>query len=124
MSEKENIALMQAAYKAFADGDLDAVLDTLSDDCVWTVPGNSVISGTYVGKDELIGLLSELGTKGFTHDPDTWAAGGDTVIVLSTVTQDDRVTRWVDVWTLDAERVVAWEGIGDARTMEEVWGLK
>ncbi|MFC7503805.1 hypothetical protein, partial [Nocardioides sp. GCM10030258] len=66
MSAEDNIANTKAAYAAFAAGDAVAAQAALADEVEWIVPGNSTLSGTYVGKEAVMGLWMALLEKGFT----------------------------------------------------------
>ena len=52
MSAQDNVQRVQNIYDAFGRGDVDAVLDALTDAIEWTVPGPSALalSGTRRGK--------------------------------------------------------------------------
>jgi hypothetical protein len=39
MTEQENLQAIQSMYAAFARGDIQAVLDGLTDDVEWILPG-------------------------------------------------------------------------------------
>jgi uncharacterized protein (TIGR02246 family) len=54
MSAAENKKLMQDAFAAWADGDGMAFFNLLAEDARWTVIGDCPISGTYVGRHQLI----------------------------------------------------------------------
>jgi len=54
MSTAENKKLMQDAFAAWADGDGMAFFNLLAEDAPWTVTGDCPISGTYVGRQQLI----------------------------------------------------------------------
>ena len=54
MSAIENKNLIQEAFTAWANGDGMAFFNLLADNATWTVIGNCPISGTYVGRQQLI----------------------------------------------------------------------
>ena len=60
MSEHANVAKVRQAYDAFASGDLEGLKATWTDDIVWHVGGNTVISGDYKGPDEVMGFFGRL----------------------------------------------------------------
>ena len=93
MSAEENIAKAKAAYAAFGNADIDAASADLDDSIEWVVPGNSTISGTYNGKDEVIGFWIKLAEKGFTTTPEHFLGDDDLVVVLTNITADGRVLR-------------------------------
>ena len=39
MAEQENVRIVQEAYASFQRGDIQAVLNSLTDDVEWTTPG-------------------------------------------------------------------------------------
>jgi len=65
MSGQENIDKAREGYAAFASADIDGALANLDDGIEWVDPGNSGISGTYRGKDEVVGFWTRLAEKGF-----------------------------------------------------------
>jgi uncharacterized protein len=56
---KRNEEIARKAYRAFEEGDVQAVLDSLADDIVWHVPGKSQIAGTYKGKQQVMELFGK-----------------------------------------------------------------
>jgi uncharacterized protein len=54
MSTAENKKLIQAAFTAWANGDGMVFFNLLAEDAPWTVIGNCPISGTYMGRHQLI----------------------------------------------------------------------
>ena len=54
MSAIENKRLIQEAFTAWANGDGMAFFNLLADDATWTVMGSCPISGTYVGRRQLV----------------------------------------------------------------------
>jgi ketosteroid isomerase-like protein len=82
MSEEEqNIELIKKGYEAFNAGDGDTVL-SLFDNVERIQPGDSAISGTYRGKQEIAGLLAKMGEKQTSVTTDRFLADGDLVVVL------------------------------------------
>jgi ketosteroid isomerase-like protein len=125
MTAQENIEQTKAAYAAFAAADIEAASADLADDCEWIVPGNSKISGTYRGKDEVVGFWISLAEKGFTTTPERFLGDEDIVVVLTNVTVDGRSADGADVLTFNADgKVVRFQSAGDTAMQEEVWGRK
>ena len=54
MSTSENKNLIQEAFAAWANGDGMAFFNLLADNASWTVSGNCPISGTYIGRQQLV----------------------------------------------------------------------
>ncbi len=55
-----NAELVRRAYEAFAQGDADTVMDLLSDDIVWRIPGRSPIAGEYRGKEGVVAFFERV----------------------------------------------------------------
>jgi uncharacterized protein len=85
----KNGELIQKLYEAFDKVDLETIQQAIADDAVAHLAGRGPISGTYKGKDEVLGLLGEFvsrtdGTfKALPHDI---LANDEHVVVLSKVT--------------------------------------
>ena len=47
MTDHPNLEIARAGYEAFANGDLAAVSDLLSDDIVWHSGGDNILTGDY-----------------------------------------------------------------------------
>lgn len=83
MSEEEqNIELIKKGYEAFNAGDGDTVMSLFDDNIEWIQPGDSAISGTYRGKQEIAGLLAKMGEKQTSVTTDRFLADGGLVVVL------------------------------------------
>jgi uncharacterized protein len=124
MSQEENLANTKKAYAAFAAADIEGASEGLSDDIEWIVPGNSTISGTYRGKDEVIGLWITLAGKGFASTPQEFFASENRVIVLTTSVVEGQSSDEVDVLTLVDGKVVKFQSVSDTALGERVWGAK
>ncbi len=55
--EHPNATLARQLVDAFLRGDMGGVAAALAPDAVWEFPGDSVLNGTYVGPDEIVGFL-------------------------------------------------------------------
>lgn len=124
MSASENKAAVQAAYAAFSAGDIDGAVPTLADDIEWVVPGNSSLSGTYRGKQEVLGFLGQLVSKSFTTKPQHFIAEEDRVVVLTDTTTDDQRSPQADVLTFTNGKVSHFISYGDTALRERIWGTK
>jgi hypothetical protein len=124
MSASENKAATQAAYAAFAKADIDGATQNMADDIEWIVPGNSTISGTYRGKDEVIQFFMKLASKGFETHPEHFIADGDHVVVLSRVSADGNESDSADVLTFRDGKVAKFQIAGDTAQQERIWGAK
>lgn len=122
MSAQANKETAEAAYRAFANGDAAAAMENMDDDVAWTARGDSSLSGTYNGKEEVAGLWAKLGEKGLKTEPHDFVAEGDKVVVLTTVTLDGQSSEAADVLTYDAEgMLIAFEQVGDPTVANSVF---
>lgn len=114
MSAQANKESAEAAYRAFSSGDAAAAMQDMSDSVVWTAGGDSALTGTYRGKEEVAGLWAKLGEKGLKTEPHDYIADGDKVVVLTTVTLDGQTNEVADILTYDEEgKLIAFEQLGD-----------
>ncbi len=71
MAEHPNARLVRRGFESFANGDLDALRELMSDEAVWHEPGRSPLGGDYKGPGgvlELLGKLQELSGGSFAVD--------------------------------------------------------
>jgi ketosteroid isomerase-like protein len=124
MSAEENIENTKKAYAAFAAADIDTASEKLSDEIEWIVPGNSTISGTYRGKDEVIGFWMKLAEKGFSTDPEHFLGDDERVVVLTRITAEGQTSDEADVLTFEDGKVVRFQAAADTALQERIWGSK
>ena len=124
MSEQENIELVKRGYEAFSAGDIETVMNTLDDNVEWVQPGESAISGTYHGKDELGQFLARLAEKSPTVKLNRLIADGDTVVALTDVAVGEEKGQDADVFTIRDGKTVRVQTHGDTALMERVYGKK
>jgi ketosteroid isomerase-like protein len=86
MSAEDNKQAAVDGFAAFGKGDADAAMANMSDSIEWVVSGDSSVSKTYHGKQELGGFWMQLVEKGFTVEPTDFVAEGDAVVVRVTQT--------------------------------------
>ena len=82
-----NQALIERAYEAFAHADILTVLDALSEDILWHVPGRGPLSRDYRGHAQVLGFFQhfmQLSEGTFRIAIDDVLAKGERVIVLVT----------------------------------------
>lgn len=60
MAAAENEALVRRIFDAFARKEGFALRGLFAEDAVWTVPGRSVMAGTYRGREEIFRFLARL----------------------------------------------------------------
>lgn len=130
-AQSANIKTVQMNYAAFGQGNIPAILATLTDDCTWTHPGNPAIvpfAGTFRGK-------ADIGNKFFAmiptaveitvFEPRDFREEGNTVITpvyikgkgLATGKEYDNLVEMR--WTFDAAgKVTAYQAIVDPSALE------
>ncbi|KUI46814.1 DUF4440 domain-containing protein [Mycobacterium sp. GA-1199] len=124
MSEQENKELIRRGYEAFATGDMESLMSLFDDDIEWVQPGESVVSGTYHGKTELMEYLGRLAQRPITIRVDQMIAEGDTVVALTEISVDGQIGRDADVFTVRGGKTTAVRIHGDTALMERVYGKK
>lgn len=107
MTAESNKQVAIDGYAAFSALDADAAMKDLSDSVEWIANGDSAVSGTYKGKDEVGGFWMKLLEKGFTTTPKEFIAEGDKVVVLCDVSVAGETTSSVDVLDFDADGKLA-----------------
>jgi uncharacterized protein len=56
----ENEDTLRTMYNAFAQGDVERVMGLLTDDIEYHIAGHSPVSGSYSGKNEVLGFFGKL----------------------------------------------------------------
>jgi ketosteroid isomerase-like protein len=59
-SAAENAAIVRGIFDAFAQKRGFALRDVFAEDAVWVVPGDGIMAGTFVGRDEIFRFLGRL----------------------------------------------------------------
>jgi ketosteroid isomerase-like protein len=91
----------ERGYAAFGQGDAEAAMANIADSIRWVVGGDSSVSGTYTGKDEVLGFWGKLLEAGVTTNPSEFLADGNRVVVLTTVSAGGESRDVADVLTYD-----------------------
>ena len=123
MSEQQNVQTVQAAYAAFKRGDIQGVLNTLTDEIEWHTPGEGLIpqGGVHHGEDAVARFFQTVGqTMDFaSFDPQTFVAQGDNVVATGrydgTVKTTNRhfEAEWAMVFTFKGSKVVRFQEYTD-----------
>ncbi|KRF36096.1 nuclear transport factor 2 family protein [Nocardioides sp. Soil805] len=124
MSAQENIERTKRAYAAFSAADVDGASEAIDDDVEWIVAGDSAISGTYHGKEEVLGFWMTLAGKEFATRPQYFLGDDERVVVLTSVTVGGETSDQADVLTFRDGKVVKFQSAGDTAMQERVWGRK
>jgi ketosteroid isomerase-like protein len=126
MSAEQNTQRAKEGYAAFMRGDIPAVLESLSDDTEWVVPGPSDIpvAGAHQGKQAVLAFFGVLGENVEFHvfEPREFIAQGDKVVALiyadATVRRTGRriVQDEAHVWTFRDGKVARLQLFQDTAT--------
>ena len=122
MAGEQNVETAKAAYAAFSAGDAEAAMARIADDVEWITPGNSAISGTAHGKQEVGALWAQLAAKGFATSPQHWFSDADRVVVLTQITVGGEQADSADVLTYRDGQLVKFQTAGDTALFERVFG--
>jgi ketosteroid isomerase-like protein len=123
MGAEENIAAAKRGYAAFIAGDVAAAMAEISDDVEWTTAGNSAISGTASGKEELGENWAQLAAKGWTTSPEAWFGDDHLVVVLTHAGAGGETVEAADVLTFDDDaKLIAFRSLADPSLLERVFG--
>lgn len=125
MSEHEqNMKLIKKGYEAFNAGDSDTVMSLFDENVEWIQPGDSAISGTYHGKQEIAELLAKMSEKQASVTSERMLADGDLVIMLGQTTVAGETTDAATVFTVRDGRTVRVQAYGDTAALERIFGKK
>jgi uncharacterized protein len=124
MAGEQNIETAKQAYAAFSAGDAETAMARIADDVEWITPGNSAISGTVHGKQDVGALWAKLAEKGFTTSPQYWFSDEDRVVVLTQITLGGEQADSADVLTYRDGTLVKFQSAGDTALLERVYGTQ
>ena len=87
MSEQDNIRVVQEAYAAFQRGDIQGVLNQLTDDVEWIIPGPPDViphAGSRHGRSEVEAFFKTLDEieEVQSFEPQEFIAQGDKVVAV------------------------------------------
>jgi uncharacterized protein len=88
-------------YDAFGAMDPEGAMKDMSDSIEWVVAGESSVSGTYRGKEDIGAFWMKLVEKGFKTTPVEFIADGDKVAVLTEIELDGEQFRSMDLLSFD-----------------------
>jgi ketosteroid isomerase-like protein len=120
----QNIEVTKQGYAAFNAGDLETALSVFGDTVEWTIPGDSMIGGTYRGKSELTELLAQLAEKATSVETKGFLADGDVVVAQTEVTAGGETSQEADVFTFRDGKIVKAQSFGDTAMQERIFGTK
>ena len=120
MSEQDNLQIVKEAYAAFKRGDIPAILNTLSDDVVWFLPGQTSlvpVAGERRGREEVGQFFAALDENQEVKEfePQEFIAQGEKVVVLGQYrwrvksTGREFSSDWVHVFTVRDGKVAGFK---------------
>jgi ketosteroid isomerase-like protein len=124
MAGEQNLESAKKAYAAFTAGDAAGAMENMADDVEWITPGNSTISGTIHGKEEVGRLWQQLAEKSFSTSPQYWFSDDERVVVLTHITIEGGEADSADVLTYRDGKLVKFQSAGDTALLERVFGSK
>ena len=127
--DSANPTIIAKAYQDFAHGDVPAVFAVFDPEIRWHVPGNSPLSGDFVGHEQIgafFGRTMELSEGTFRIEVHDVLSDRDLVVVLVTVTARRHGAPAsfpeVHVWRLKDGKVIAFrEYQGDEGREDRFW---
>ena len=122
MAGEQNIETAKQGYAAFSAGDAAAAMENMADEIEWITPGNSAVSGTRRGKQEVGELWAKFAEKGLTTSPQYWFSDDERVVVLTRVTLGGEEADQADVLTYRDGKLVKFQIAGDTAMLERVFG--
>jgi len=121
MAGEQNLESARRAYAAFSAGDAAGAMENIADDVEWITPGDSAISGTARGKQEVGALWQQLVEKGFSTSPQYWFSDDERVVVLTHITVEGAEADQADVLTFRDGKVVRFQSAGDTALLERIF---
>jgi hypothetical protein len=123
MSEQHNVQIVQECYAAILRGDIQALLNAMSEDVEWQLPGPNDMpwAGLNRGREQVARWWAIVGETCDVEqfEPREYIAHGDKVVVLGYDRVHVKVTgrtwenNWADVWTLHEGKVVSFRAYED-----------
>jgi ketosteroid isomerase-like protein len=129
-AQQTDAQIMQAAYDAFAAGDIPGVLALMHEDATWHIPGTSLVAGDYRGHEEIGGFfmkIAELSAGTIKADlHELFDNGSGTVVALATLSGTTHGQagsfETVEIWRLAGGKIMSYtEHYGDEAAMNAFW---
>lgn len=122
MSAEENKQSAKDGYEAFGRGDAEGAMAKISDSIEWVVGGDSAVSGSHHGKEEVGKFWGQIAEKGFSTTATEFIADGDKVAVITDNTVGGEEVRTVDILTYDGNgELVRFEGFGGEGLFDRIF---
>jgi ketosteroid isomerase-like protein len=130
MSHTDNLELIRAAYQAFHDRDVTALLGTMAEDMEWVHPESMSaygLGGTKVGHEGVRAFLAKVPTVlgGMKLHPVEFVQSGDRVVVfgvrdVTSLSGHTEELEFVHSWTLRDGLAVRMEDVFDTVAFQRV----
>ena len=133
MVEQENVQAVQSVYAAFGRGDISAVLDALTEDVEWVLPGPPEVipfAGVRRGREQVLEFFGVLDAA-LTFErfePREFMAQGDKVVVLGRSRDRMKSTgrvvenEWAAVFTLKDGKIAKYQVLEDTAAFVSTLG--
>ena len=129
MADHPNAALLRKGYDAFAKGDTAALTGLFSEDVVWHLSGDNLISGEHKGRDAVFAVFAktmELTGGTFKIDVHDILANDEHTVSLSRASASRQGKQLdlggVDIYHIRNGKVTEWWSFtGDQRQDDEFW---
>lgn len=125
----KNEKLLRKGYEAFAKADMEGIQKLFHPDVVWHVDGRGPISGSYKGRDEVLGFMGELISRSdgtFKVEIHDVLANDEHAVALTTATAERNGKRYhgqgVATYHVKGGKVTeAWFANNDQYSADEFW---
>jgi uncharacterized protein len=124
MVNDELVEQLRAAYEEWIQGNPEPAVAMLADEIAWIVPGNSAVSGTFNGIDEVMGHWKALGEQLRGLELQQFLSGDDHVAVCNMVTLTTGSAFQVDVWRFEDGKAIEFRVAADTALLESAFGSK
>lgn len=132
MSDKDNVQVVKDAYAAFGKKDIPGILDTLSEDVEWNIPGppdTIPFAGRKRGRDEVRNFFTKLSEyEETTHfEPREFVVKGERVVVLGNYKARVRSTKreydldWVHVFAVREGKIKSFDEYLDTAALTDAY---
>jgi uncharacterized protein (TIGR02246 family) len=126
-----NAQLVREMYKSFQRGDLEAVLNSMTQEVTWTVPGAAPFSGTRNGREQVRQFFREMSqaVQMEQFQVDEVLADADKVVALGRQQAIVRATgrhldfSWVHIYTIRDRKVAAANMFNDSMSTAADFGV-
>ena len=133
MPKSQNVRIVESLYAAFAQGNIQAVLDVFDEQIEWQSAENSpYAAGPLRGKQAVLdGVFARLARdwESFRVTPREYLDAGDSVIALGRYSGTHRNTgrqilpQFAHLWDIQGGRIVRYRQYTDTLQLAEAYGL-